>query len=35
VSAVNYPSDGPVAAALFAAGARVTLRQNEMVTLLD
>jgi ribosomal protein S18 acetylase RimI-like enzyme len=34
VSAVNYPSDGPVAAALRAAGARVTLRQYEMVKRL-
>jgi ribosomal protein S18 acetylase RimI-like enzyme len=35
VSAVNYPSDGPVAAAMRAAGSRVTLRQYEMVKLLD
>jgi ribosomal protein S18 acetylase RimI-like enzyme len=34
VSAVNYPSDGPVAAALRAVGARVTLRQYEMVKRL-
>jgi len=35
VSAVNYPSDGPVAAALRAAGAGVTLRQYEMAKRLD
>jgi hypothetical protein len=32
---VNYPSDGQVAAALRAAGARVTLRQYEMAKSLD
>ena len=34
VSAVNYPSGGPVAAALHAAGASVVLRQYEMVARL-
>jgi ribosomal protein S18 acetylase RimI-like enzyme len=35
VSAVNYPADGEVAAALRAAGAKVTLRQYEMFKPLD
>lgn len=35
VSAVNYPSDGAVAAALRAAGAEVPLRQYEMVKRFD
>jgi hypothetical protein len=35
VSAVDHPADGPVVAALRAAGARVTLRQYETVKLLD
>jgi ribosomal protein S18 acetylase RimI-like enzyme len=34
VSAVNYPADGPVAAALRDAGAEVTLRQKEMTVAL-
>jgi hypothetical protein len=35
VSAVNYPAGGEVAAALRAAGAKVTLRQYEMLKRLD
>jgi hypothetical protein len=35
VSAVNYPADGTVARALRAAGARVPLRQFEMVKRLS
>jgi hypothetical protein len=35
VSAVNYPADGPAAAVLRTAGARVALRQYEMVKGLD